>query len=576
MALQIRRGPTTDRTGKLFVEGELVYDTDEKTIYVGDGTTSGGKAVTTYTDERAVDAVGAALVAGTHQNITFTYGATQDGANRIDATVALDGTYNDVVQDTTPELGGNLSLNSYTINGTGAINITGSVTATSFSGPLTGAVTGNVTGDVTGNVSGNAGTVTNGVYTSQTFYIGTESISVTRASNAQTLAGTSISGNAGTATRLATARNINGVAFDGSADITVADNTKLPLTGGTISSDLTITGNLTVNGETTTLNTATLDVEDLNITIAKGATSALNANGAGITIDGANATITYVNAGDKFSFNKRVDATSFFGPVTGNVTGNVTGDLVGDVYASNGTVRVLDSGTDGTNASFTGTVTGNVTGNITGIVYTNSTIDGNVGPNAIIDASGNIFTDLLNVKDIYGGAGGLINMRNEVVFDTNVKFSTNPVFFRGGTVVVSTDNFSTAVVYSALLPNKSTFNTPVQFAQYTETARDNLRTIVDVTGATANAGTVTLTFFRQASKIAEVGAQIVVTNISGLNGTYTVTSSTDTSIAFVGSITVPYQSGGNIAAPLLNGTVIYNKTSDKFQGRAGGAWVDLN
>ena len=326
MALQIRRGPTTDRTGKLFAEGELVYDTDEKTIYVGDGTTSGGKAVTTYTDERAVDAVGAALVAGTHQNITFTYGATQDGANRIDATVALDGTYNDVVQDTTPELGGNLSLNSYTINGTGAINITGSVTATSFSGPLTGAVTGNVTGDVTGNVSGNAGTVTNGVYTSQTFYIGTESISVTRASNAQTLAGTSISGNAGTATRLATSRNINGVAFDGSADITVADSTKLPLTGGTISSDLTITGNLTVNGETTTLNTTTLDVEDLNITIAKGATSALNANGAGITIDGANATITYVNTGDKFSFNKRVDATSFFGPVTGNVTGNVTGD----------------------------------------------------------------------------------------------------------------------------------------------------------------------------------------------------------------------------------------------------------
>ncbi len=39
---------------------------------------------------------------------------------------------------------------------------------------------------------------------------------------------TSVSGNAGTATKLATARNINGVAFDGSADITVtADSATL-------------------------------------------------------------------------------------------------------------------------------------------------------------------------------------------------------------------------------------------------------------------------------------------------------------------------------------------------------------
>jgi len=40
---------------------------------------------------------------------------------------------------------------------------------------------------------------------------------------------TNISGNAGTATKLATARTINGVAFDGTANITVADSTKAPL-----------------------------------------------------------------------------------------------------------------------------------------------------------------------------------------------------------------------------------------------------------------------------------------------------------------------------------------------------------
>lgn len=44
---------------------------------------------------------------------------------------------------------------------------------------------------------------------------------------------TSVTGNAGTATKLQTARTINGVSFDGTANITVADSTKLPTSGGT-------------------------------------------------------------------------------------------------------------------------------------------------------------------------------------------------------------------------------------------------------------------------------------------------------------------------------------------------------
>lgn len=40
-----------------------------------------------------------------------------------------------------------------------------------------------------------------------------------------------ITGNAGTATKLATARTINGVAFDGSANITISDSTAVKLTG---------------------------------------------------------------------------------------------------------------------------------------------------------------------------------------------------------------------------------------------------------------------------------------------------------------------------------------------------------
>lgn len=80
-----------------------------------------------------------------------------------------------------------------------------------------------------------------------------------------------LAGNANTATVLQTARNINGVAFNGSADITVpaVDSSKLPLTGGTLTGQLSIapvagTSSLVLNratqaGGQTTLMLVTTD-----------------------------------------------------------------------------------------------------------------------------------------------------------------------------------------------------------------------------------------------------------------------------------------------------------------------------
>ena len=55
------------------------------------------------------------------------------------------------------------------------------------------------------------------------------------------------SGNSATATKLETARTINGVSFDGTANITIADSTKLPIAGGTMTGDLTLKGNPTTD-----------------------------------------------------------------------------------------------------------------------------------------------------------------------------------------------------------------------------------------------------------------------------------------------------------------------------------------
>ena len=53
-----------------------------------------------------------------------------------------------IVYDDSPQLGGNLDLNNNNITGTGNLNITGTLTATSFTGNILGS--GSIAGTVTG------------------------------------------------------------------------------------------------------------------------------------------------------------------------------------------------------------------------------------------------------------------------------------------------------------------------------------------------------------------------------------------------------------------------------------------
>ena len=87
MALQVRRGTNAERLGITPLAGELVYTTDTKQLYVGDGATAGG--------------------------IT-----------------SIAGTIDSLLADTTPQLGGTLDLNGNDITGAGNININGTITAT--------------------------------------------------------------------------------------------------------------------------------------------------------------------------------------------------------------------------------------------------------------------------------------------------------------------------------------------------------------------------------------------------------------------------------------------------------------
>jgi len=79
-----------------------------------------------------------------------------------------------------------------------------------------------------------------------------------------------------------------------------------------VGGNLVVTGDLTVEGTTTTINTATLTVEDKNIVIAN-VTSPTNvsADGAGITIKGTtDKTITYSNSDDWLAISEDVNLAS--------------------------------------------------------------------------------------------------------------------------------------------------------------------------------------------------------------------------------------------------------------------------
>jgi len=89
-----------------------------------------------------------------------------------------------------------------------------------------------------------------------------------------------------------------------------------------IAGTVVIAGNLQVDGTTTTINSTTVSIEDKNIVLAEGSLNASEANGAGITIDGANATFIYNGTDDQWETNKTLSlgaSLTFGGTAVSNI-----------------------------------------------------------------------------------------------------------------------------------------------------------------------------------------------------------------------------------------------------------------
>jgi hypothetical protein len=76
----------------------------------------------------------------------------------------------------------------------------------------------------------------------------------------------------------------------------------------TVNNSLIVTGDFTVNGTTTTIDTQTLQVEDKNIVLAYGSTSDVAADGGGITLTGTtNKTFNWVDATDSWTSSEHMN-----------------------------------------------------------------------------------------------------------------------------------------------------------------------------------------------------------------------------------------------------------------------------
>jgi predicted acyltransferase (DUF342 family) len=219
------------------------------------------------------------------------------------------------------------------------------------------------------------------------------------------------------------------------------------LTGTTtVNNNLTVTGDLIVNGTTVTLNTATLDVEDLNITVAKGALTNAAANGAGLSVDGASATLLYASANDSWNFNKLLTASSLQNTPIGTTTraaGNFTS------LDANGNVTLGDADTD------TITLGGSF---ITGTALRSAKVATNTLALAAYDVDGTAYANLITLTASNTPTLTLTSIGVGSIDNINIGSSTRgsgnfTTLDANGNVTIGSDSADTVTVNATVTSN---------------------------------------------------------------------------------------------------------------------------
>ncbi len=292
-----------------------------------------------------VDGNGNAVTAGDW------YFNTSDNSTRIYTGSTWNTIHPDLIGDSSPQLGGNLDLNSNDITGTGNLNITGNI---SLSGTVDGRdlqTDGNKLDLI--EASADVTDATNVQAAGALMDSEVANLDEVKAFDSTDYATAAQGANADSAMQDLvddTSPQLGGDLSLNTRSITGVGNINITGTLQT-SSDAIIGGDLTVNGTTTTVNTEIINLADNNIVLNSNHTGAPTEN-AGITVERGNET-------DKvFQWNETTDLweTDDNFKVNGNIT--VTGTVDGRDLETDGNkldnIEALADVTDATNVAAAG------------------------------------------------------------------------------------------------------------------------------------------------------------------------------------------------------------------------------
>ena len=200
----------------------------------------------------------------------------------------------------------------------------------------------------------------------------------------------------------------NAITFANSIDVDAIESrstdTNLTLSANgsgvvTVNDNCTITGNLTVSGTTTTVNSETISLADNMIDLNSNFTTGTPSENSGIRImrgDSTNVTFIWDEGNDRWTVgSSNMVAGTFIGALTGNVTGNVTGDVTGDLTGNADTATALAT-TRAIQVSGAVTGTANFDGSAAINIVTTNTADPTVTLTGAVTGSGT----LTNLGDV--------------------------------------------------------------------------------------------------------------------------------------------------------------------------------
>ena len=371
---------------------------------------------------------------------------------------------------TLPTIGGTGASFAGSTSGTTTLLASAAAGTTTITLPATTGtlVTTGDTGSVTNTML--AGSIANSKLANSSTTIGTTAIALGASST--TLAGLTsvtstafvgaLTGNADTATKLATARAINGVSFDGSAAITIKASTTAALTIGTGLSGTSFDG----SGAVTIANTGvTSNVAGTGISVS-GATGAVTIANTGVTsaaVSGTGLSINASTGGVTITSNAtsaNTASTIVARDASGNFTaGTITATLSGNASTAT-TAGKLTSATTINGVSFDGSspVTVHTAGTgitISGTTVTNAgvtAITTNTGLSTNASATGAVTITNTGVTSIVAGTNIAVSGATGAVTVSvtgTVPTATTATNVSGGTVSATTGSFSGALTSGA-------------------------------------------------------------------------------------------------------------------------------